>query len=63
MNKQEFLNRMARGKASKKYGIPYQNVCPVCFGIMRDEWENTGFEENPHNEVVGVKCLSCGYSN
>lgn len=63
MEKQKFLNQMARGKAAKRLGVGLSAVCPECMCLMTPVYENNGFQapDPTHYEVVGVNCSNCGH--
>ena len=57
---------MKKNSGRKKMHKPpkiEQLVCPECGVIMRQVWDNTGFEppDPTHWEIVGYECPDCGH--
>lgn len=55
--------RMRMGQSAKRYGVDIDCVCPVCFGLLKVEYENNGFTPpDPDKiEVSYLLCPNCGY--
>ena len=59
MNKKKKIKKLA-----ELNNVPEEHICPKCFTIMKEEWENNGFQEpeGPSKwEITGLECPNCNY--